>query len=81
MKVRWDASPASAAEGVDLAISVWTTAERGRVSGQEMTAEREKCHEGTASAAKGRELGTRNTPRVFQPAEKSALPRFSVDTR
>ena len=81
MKARRDASHASAAEGVDLAISVWTAAERGRVSGHEMAAEREKFNGGTASAAKDRELGTRKTPKVFQWAEKSALPSSIVDAR
>ena len=68
MKARCESTRASPVDGVDAAISARAAEERSRVSGQELTEEEEKLHEGPVSAATGRARGAWKKFKVFKPA-------------
>ena len=56
LKARRRATHASAAEGVDVAISAWIAEERNRALGQGLTEEGGKLRGCSAGAARGREF-------------------------
>ena len=66
LAARWEATDASAAEGVGAATPAWTAEECSRFSGQELTEERGKLHGSLADAARARERAAGKISEVLQ---------------